>query len=60
MKKTWKTFWKVLTSFLNAVSYIAEAGEEYAKDIKEDAAFTSEKSEAKRKKKREAWSAKQP
>lgn len=60
MKKAWKTFWKVLTSALNSIGYIAEAGEAYAKDIKDDAQFSSEKSEAKRAAKRTKWADKQP
>lgn len=60
MKRAWKTFWKVVKAFLTILGNLAEAGEEYSKDIKEDAKFASEKSEAKRTKKREAWAAKQP
>lgn len=60
MKQVWKTFWKVIKAILNIVGNLAEAGEEYSRDIKEDAIFGSEKSEAKREKKRAAWAAKNP
>lgn len=60
MKQAWKTFWKVIKAILTILGNMAEAGEEYSRDIKEDAKFSSEKSEAKRDKKRAAWSAKQP
>lgn len=60
MKQVWKTFWKVIKAFLTILGNVAEAGEEYSRDIKEDAKFSSEKSEAKREKKRAAWAAKQP
>lgn len=60
MKQAWKTFWKVIKAFLTILGNMAEAGEEYSRDIKEDAKFSSEKSEAKREKKRAAWASKQP
>ena len=60
MKQAWKTFWKVIKAILTILGNMAEAGEEYSRDIKEDARFSSEKSEAKREKKRAAWAAKQP
>lgn len=60
MKQAWKTFWKVVKAFLTILGNVAEAGEEYSSDLKEDAKFSSEKSEAKRKKKRQKWAAKQP
>lgn len=60
MKQAWKTFWKVIKAFLTIAGNLAEAGEEYSADLKADAKFASEKSEAKREKKRAAWAAKNP
>lgn len=60
MKRAWKTFWKAVSALLTILGNMAEAGEEYSRDIKEDAKFSSEKSEAKREKKRAAWASKQP
>lgn len=60
MKQAWKMFWKTLVSIFATINNLAAAGEEYSRDLKEDARFSSEKSEAKREKKRATWAAKQP
>jgi hypothetical protein len=60
MKQAWKTFWKVIKAVLVIFTNLAEAGEEYSRDILEDAQFSSEKSAHKREKKRAAWAAKNP
>lgn len=60
MKQAWKMFWKTLVSIFATINNLAAAGEEYSKDIKEDAKFSSEKSAHKRDKKRATWAAKNP
>mgnify|MGYP000131303326 CR=1 FL=1 len=60
MKKAWKMFWRTLASVFAMINNVAQAGEEYSRDLKEDATFGSEKSAHKREKKRAAWQAKQP
>lgn len=58
MKYAWKTFWQALASLFSAIGYLAEAGEEYGKNIRDDARFTSDKDALKREAKIKAWKAK--
>lgn len=58
MKHAWKVFWEALAAIFNTVGYVAQAGEEYAKGLHEDAKFTSQKDSLKREAKIKAWRAK--
>ena len=58
MRKSWKTFWLVLTSILNIIGNVATAGEIYSEEFRKDAEFGSEKAEQKREAKRAKWQAK--
>ena len=58
MKHAWKTFWEALAAIFNTVGYVAQAGEEYAKNFREDAEFATQKDSLKREQKIKAWKAK--
>ena len=47
MKKSWSKFWHVIAVILNAIGFIAEAGEKYAETLNDDADIARQKAKRK-------------